>query len=57
MPLDSLVDSILFKPLKMFDTWYVWNDNIDTSRYAVSHDTIDDTFDIPKIKKHLHRIF
>lgn len=48
MPLNSLADSILFQPLKMYDTWYVWNDNIDTSRYAVPHDTIGNMFDIPK---------
>ena len=51
MSLDNLADSILFKPLQMNDTWYVWNDNIDTTRYAVPHDTIDDTFGIPKNKK------
>ncbi len=51
MSLDSLADSILFKPLQMNDTWYVWNDNIDTSRYAVPHDTIDDTFGIPRNNK------
>jgi CubicO group peptidase (beta-lactamase class C family) len=48
MRLDSLADSILFKPLKMYETWYVWNDNIDTSRYAVPHDTIGNMIDIPK---------
>ncbi len=48
MPLDRLADSILFKPLKMYDTWYVWNDKIDTSRYAVPHDTIGNMLDIPK---------
>jgi CubicO group peptidase (beta-lactamase class C family) len=51
MSLDRLADSILFKPLQMNDTWYVWNNNIDTSRYAYPHDTIDDTFDIPKNNK------
>lgn len=51
MSLDRLADSILFKPLHMYDTWYVWNDNIDTSRYAYPHDTIDDTFGIPRNNK------
>jgi CubicO group peptidase (beta-lactamase class C family) len=50
MPLNQLADSILFKPLKMNDTRYVWNEFIDESRYAVPHDTIGDTFDIPKNK-------
>ena len=48
MSLDNLADSILFKPLDMHDTWYTWNKNIDTSRYAVPHETIGKVFEIPK---------
>jgi CubicO group peptidase (beta-lactamase class C family) len=32
-----LMDSLLFKPLGMYDTYY-WNDNLDTSRFAMWHD-------------------
>jgi CubicO group peptidase (beta-lactamase class C family) len=48
MPLDRLADSLLFKPLEMNDTRYVWDDNIDTSRYAVPHDTAGTALEIPK---------
>lgn len=48
MSLDNLADSVLFKPLQMNDTWYTWNDNIDTLRYAVPHDTSGNMLDIPK---------
>jgi CubicO group peptidase (beta-lactamase class C family) len=33
-----LVDSILFKPLGMNDSYLRWNDNIDESRFACRHD-------------------
>jgi CubicO group peptidase (beta-lactamase class C family) len=48
MPLDRLADSVLFKPLEMNDTRYVWDDNIDLSRYAVPHDTSGAALEIPK---------
>jgi CubicO group peptidase (beta-lactamase class C family) len=51
MSLDSLADSILFKPLKMYDTRYVWNEHIDESRYAVPHDTSGVALELPKNKK------
>ena len=34
MTLDHLADSLLFRPLGMHDTRYVWDDKIDTSRLA-----------------------
>jgi CubicO group peptidase (beta-lactamase class C family) len=48
MSLDSLADSILFKPLKMYDTRYVWNENIDESRYAVPHDASGVAVELPR---------
>jgi CubicO group peptidase (beta-lactamase class C family) len=50
MSLDSLADSILFKPLKMYDTRYVWNEQIDESRYAVPHDASGKAMELPKNK-------
>ncbi|WP_419702015.1 serine hydrolase domain-containing protein [Mucilaginibacter sp. NFX135] len=35
--LAALMDSLLFKPLGMKDTYY-WNDRLDTSRFAMWHD-------------------
>jgi CubicO group peptidase (beta-lactamase class C family) len=35
--LESLSDSILFKPLKMYDTKYHWDKIADESRYAFKH--------------------
>ena len=40
MTLGQLADSLLFKPLKMSDTRYIWDENIDESRYAFAHDTL-----------------
>lgn len=51
MSLGRLADSLLFKPLEMHDTRYVWNDNIDLSRYAVPHDTAGAELEIPKNKE------
>jgi CubicO group peptidase (beta-lactamase class C family) len=48
--LDRLADSLIFKPLKMNDTKYVWNEQIDTSRYAVPHDTLRNALEIPENK-------
>jgi CubicO group peptidase (beta-lactamase class C family) len=39
-PMDRLADSLLFRPLNMNDTRLVWDDNVDTSRFAVPHDTL-----------------
>ena len=38
MPIDKLADSLVFKPLKMRDTWMGWNAAIDESRFAFWHD-------------------
>ncbi|SDT00104.1 CubicO group peptidase, beta-lactamase class C family [Mucilaginibacter mallensis] len=36
--LDKLADSLIFKPLSMHDTHYVWSDEIDTNRLAHGFD-------------------
>jgi CubicO group peptidase (beta-lactamase class C family) len=48
MSMDQLADSFLFQPLKMADTRYAWDENIDLNRYAVPHDTAGHELDIPK---------
>lgn len=50
MSLDCLADSLLFKPLKMYDTRYVWDEHIDESRYAVPHDASGVAVELPKNK-------
>jgi CubicO group peptidase (beta-lactamase class C family) len=37
-PLDQLCDSLLFKPLGMTDSRLVWDQQVDTTRFAHSHD-------------------
>lgn len=37
--LPHLADSILFKPLGMTETTFGWNPQVDTSRFAIGHDT------------------
>jgi CubicO group peptidase (beta-lactamase class C family) len=37
VPFEKLVDSLLFKPLKMNDTRYYWNASTDSSLYANRH--------------------
>ncbi len=39
MPMEHLADSLLFRPLNMSDTRFVWDDKIDASRFAAPHDT------------------
>ena len=48
--IDKLADSLIFKPLKMEDTWYIWNEKVEESRYAVPHDTLSNPLEIPKNK-------
>ena len=37
-PLEQLADSLIFKPLKMADSRFVWNKSMDSSRFAMWHD-------------------
>lgn len=48
MSIDRLADSLLFKPFKMYDTRFIWDNSIDESRYAVPHDIYGNPSDIPK---------
>jgi CubicO group peptidase (beta-lactamase class C family) len=48
--LQQLADELIFQPLKMDDTRYVWNENIDTSRLAISYDKDENAYETVKNK-------
>lgn len=48
--LDQMASELIFEPLKMNDTQFIWNDNIDTSRYAVNYDKNGNAYEPEKNK-------
>jgi CubicO group peptidase (beta-lactamase class C family) len=48
--LDQLADELIFKPLKMTDTQFIWNDKIDMSRYAINYDNKGKAYEPTKNK-------
>lgn len=48
--LQQLADELIFQPLKMEDTRYVWNENIDTTRLAIGYDKDGNTYETVKNK-------
>lgn len=48
--LQQLADELIFKPLKLTDTKYVWDSSIDSSRLAMGYDKNGNTYDIVKSK-------
>ncbi|MCB0494118.1 MAG: beta-lactamase family protein [Cyclobacteriaceae bacterium] len=48
--LQQLADELIFQPLKMNDTRYVWNDQIDTKRLALNFDKNGETYETVKSK-------
>lgn len=48
--LDQLADELIFKPLKMNDSQFVWNDKIDLSRYAIGYDNKGNAYETTKNK-------
>lgn len=48
--LQQLADELIFQPLKMDDTRYVWSENIDTSRLAISYDKDENAYETVKNK-------
>lgn len=48
--LNQLADELIFRPLKMNDTSYIWTDKIDVSRFAVGHDKNGKAYEIEKNK-------
>lgn len=48
--LDQLADELIFSPLKMNDTQFIWNDKIDLSRYAIGYDNKGNAYEPTKNK-------
>lgn len=48
--LQILANKLIFQPLKMTDTRYVWDKNVDTSRLAISYDKDENAYEIVKNK-------
>lgn len=48
--LQQLADELIFQPLKMDDTRYIWDKNIDTSRLAIGYDKNGNAYETIKNK-------
>jgi CubicO group peptidase (beta-lactamase class C family) len=48
--LPQLANELIFQPLKMYDTKFVWDKNIDTSRFAIGYDRNGNAYKIVKEK-------
>ena len=48
--LPQLATELIFKPLEMYDTRFVWDKNIDTSRFAIGYDRNGNAYKIVKDK-------
>ena len=48
--LQQLADELIFKPLKMTDTRYIWDKNMDISRLAVGYDKNGNVYETQKNK-------
>jgi len=48
--LDQLAEELIFKPLKMNDTQFIWNDKLDISRYAINYDNKGNPYEPTKNK-------
>jgi len=46
--LDQLANELVFHPLKMKDTRYIWDKNVDTSRVAIGYDKDGNTYETIK---------
>jgi CubicO group peptidase (beta-lactamase class C family) len=49
--LEQLASSLIFAPLDMRDTRFVWDKNVDQSRFAVGHDNKGNPYEIIKNQK------
>jgi CubicO group peptidase (beta-lactamase class C family) len=47
-PLEKLADELIFKPLEMRDTRFVWDANVSEARFAVGHDKEGNAYKISK---------
>ncbi|WP_250255656.1 class A beta-lactamase-related serine hydrolase [Chryseobacterium sp. Marseille-Q3244] len=50
-PLEQLAKELIFQPLKMKDTNYIWDQNTDESRFVTGYNEKGETYPIEKIKK------
>lgn len=50
MSLNDLASELIFNPLQMLDTQYVWNEKIDSSRVALGYDADGKTYPVYKRK-------
>jgi CubicO group peptidase (beta-lactamase class C family) len=48
--LQQLAEELIFQPLKMYDTRYVWDKNIDTTRLAIGYDKNGKAYETVKSK-------
>ncbi|MNU74238.1 D-alanyl-D-alanine carboxypeptidase precursor [compost metagenome] len=48
--LQQLADELIFQPLKMTDTRYVWDQNVDVSRLAIGYDQNGNAYETVKSK-------
>jgi CubicO group peptidase (beta-lactamase class C family) len=48
--LQQLANELIFQPLKMYDTRYVWDKNVDTSRLAIGYDKNGKAYETVKSK-------
>ncbi|WP_431243178.1 serine hydrolase domain-containing protein [Flavobacterium sp. P21] len=48
--LDQMASELIFQPLKMNDTQFIWNDKVDLSRYAVNYDKNGNAYEPTKNK-------
>jgi CubicO group peptidase (beta-lactamase class C family) len=49
--LQELADELIFKPLKMVDSQFIWNNNLDTNRLALGYNSDGKTYPIIKLTK------
>jgi CubicO group peptidase (beta-lactamase class C family) len=48
--LQQLANELIFQPLKMTDTKYIWSKNVDTTRLAIGYDKDEKAYEIVKNK-------
>lgn len=49
-PLPQLADELIFRPLKMNDTKFVWDKSVDTARFAIGYDRNGNAYKVVKGK-------
>ncbi len=49
-PIQELAQELIFQPLEMHDTNYIWDDNTDESRFAIGYNTTGKPYEVVKNK-------